>query len=91
MSLHQSLKAPKGLAKHRNVLKKRERLARLSDEGRWPSEGASVFRLPKIRNIKVVAKKGKAKEKPAAEAAAAAGTETAGPAAPPAGDTARRS
>ena len=61
MSLHQSLKSPSGLVKHRNVLKKRERILRLMQEGRWPEEGASAFGLPKIRNIKIAGKKGSAK------------------------------
>ena len=71
MSLHRSLKATGGLVKHRNVLKKRERIQRLEMEGRWPEEGGSVFGLPKVRNIKM--KKGKGKPKEAKEAAQATG------------------
>lgn len=81
MSLHQSLKVTKGLAKHRNVLKKRERISRLVSEGRWLAEGASALGLPKIRNIKVAGRKGKAKAKPAATEAAVAAKTTPGTAA----------
>ena len=69
MSMHRSLKAKGGLAKHRNVLKKRERILRLQEEERWPEEGASAFGLPKVRNIKITSKKSKPAEEetPAAE------------------------
>jgi small basic protein (TIGR04137 family) len=69
MTLHKSLKTSSRLMKHRNVLKKRERIQRLIDEERWEEEGASAFNLPKVRNIKI--KKGKGKPKEEKEAAAA--------------------
>lgn len=75
MSLHRSLKSKGGLMKHRNVLKKRERIQRLEEEGRWPEEEeTSAFGLPKVRNIKITSKKTKAAEEeaPAAEAGEAA-------------------
>ena len=70
MSLHRSLKSKGSLLKHRNVLKKRERIQRLQEEDNWPEEDPSAFGLPKVRNIKVTSKKPKPAEEetPAAEA-----------------------
>lgn len=71
MTLHQSLKTSNRLMKHRNVLKKRERILRLMEEERWPEEEeASAFNLPKVRNIKIKKGKGKPKEEEAVEAGA---------------------
>ena len=66
MSIHKSLSSGDRLKKHRNVLTRDERLVRLEKKGRW-KEGDSVLGLPKVRNIKVVARK-KAKEKEKAPA-----------------------
>ncbi len=75
MSLDRSLKTGGGLSRHRNVLTRAERLARLKDAERW-EEKQSVFGLPKVanRNVKV-GKKAKKKEEGAegGEAAAAPG------------------
>lgn len=62
MSIDRSLKTPGGLARHRNVLTRAERLARLADEDRWEDK-KSVFGLPKVanRNVKM-GKKSKKKE-----------------------------
>lgn len=70
MTIHRSLAAPSRAKRHRNVLTRRERLAKLEEEGRW-SPGKSVFGLPKVRNIKPAAGKKAAKKKEAAAAAAA--------------------
>jgi small basic protein (TIGR04137 family) len=77
MSMDPSLKTGGGLSRHRNVLTRAERLAKLKDAERWQEE-KSVFGLPKVanRNTKV-GKKAKKKEE------AAEGTE--GAAAPAAG------
>lgn len=61
MSIHRSLAATNVLIRHRNVLRRGERLAKLEEDGRW-QEGADIFGLPKVRNIKIVVKK-KKKEK----------------------------
>jgi small basic protein (TIGR04137 family) len=73
MSIDRSLKTGGGLSRHRNVLTRTERIARLKDEEKW-AEGKSLFGLPKVanRNVKV-AKKAKKKEEEAAAAAAAPG------------------
>jgi len=70
MSIDRSLKTAGNLARHRNVLTRAERIAKLKDLDRW-EEGKSVFGLPKVghRNMKV-GKKTKKKE----EGEAAAGT-----------------
>jgi len=47
MSLDRSLKGKGGLLRHRNVLKRAERIAILQDEERW-DESQSVFGLPKV-------------------------------------------
>lgn len=70
MSIHQSLRSSSSMTKHRNVLTRLERLARLADEERW-DESKSVCGLPKVRSIKLKAKKKAKKE--AAEGDAAAG------------------
>ena len=71
MSIHKSLSVGDSLKKHRNVLSREERIARLEKAGRW-KEGDSILGLAKVRNIKVVSKKkAKKKEKaPAVETAA---------------------
>jgi len=70
MSLHKSLLAGRRAGRHRNVLSREERIAKLEDEGRWDENGSSVFGLPKVRSIKQVAgKKAKKKEEEAAAAA----------------------
>jgi small basic protein (TIGR04137 family) len=78
MSLDPSLKSASSLVRHRNVLTRDERLARLKDEEKWP-EGRSVFGLPKVANRK--ANVGKAEKEETAEGAEGA-TPAAGGAAP---------
>ncbi len=70
MSIHPSLKTGGGLSKHRNVLNRSERLERLEEEGKWKEEDNSVLGLPKVRNIKMKAKK-KAKKEEGEEGAEA--------------------
>jgi small basic protein (TIGR04137 family) len=69
MSLDPSLKSASSLVRHRNVLTRDERLARLKDEEKWP-EGRSVFGLPKVANRKAAV--GKAVKEEAEEGAAGA-------------------
>ena len=68
MSIDRSLKTKKGLARHRNVLSRAERIKRLTDEDKWEESG-SVFGLPKIanRNLRVGKKSKKEKEEGADE------------------------
>jgi small basic protein (TIGR04137 family) len=62
MSLDRSLKTSGGLARHRNVLTRAEKVARLQNEDRWENVDG-IFDLPKVanRNIKV-GKKSKKKD-----------------------------
>lgn len=76
MSIDHSLKIKGALSRHRNVLKRAERIKQLKDEERW-SEGNSLLGLPKVAHRKSHAGR-KAKAAPAKEAAAevVAGAET---------------
>ena len=94
MSIHRSLASQGKLIRHRNVLRRAERLQSLLESERWKATD-SPFGLPKLRNIKHKAKKAKktaetaapgaAPAAPAAGAKPAAG-KAAAPAAKPAGD-----
>jgi small basic protein (TIGR04137 family) len=74
MSLHRSLKTkPSALNQHRNVLTRTERIAKLTDDGKFSPDGNSPLGLPKVANRQTVAaKKKKAKEEGAEEGAEAA-------------------
>ena len=82
MSLDASLKAAHALIRHRNVLKRDERLAKLKEEEKW-QEGGPIFGLPKVGHRKM-ALAAKAPKEEGDAAAAAAGTPAAGAAAAPA-------
>lgn len=71
MSIHRSLVTQGKLSKHRNVLRRSERLLTLLEEGRWKPE-ASPLGLPKVRSIRHKLKKGGPKKEAAAGAAAPA-------------------
>lgn len=84
MSLDRSLKGKGGLVRHRNVLKRAERLVVLKDEERW-DESKSVFGLPKVVVRKAAKKKAEKKEVTAEAGAEGAAAPAAGaPAAAPA-------
>jgi large subunit ribosomal protein L25 len=71
MSLDRSLKSANALIRHRNVLTRDERLAKLKEMEKW-NEAKSVFGLPKVAHRKlVVGGKGGAKEEVAEGAAGA--------------------
>ncbi len=74
MSLHKTLKSGDQLARHRNVLSRTERIAKLEEERRW-TEDESVFSLPKVRSMKLAGRK-KKKKKEAEEAEEAGGVST---------------
>ena len=81
MSIDSSLRIKGALTRHRNVLTRAERIAKLKEEERW-SEGESVFGLPKVVHRKSHAGR-KAKEAPAEAATPAAGAAPTAEAAPP--------
>ena len=70
MSLDRSLKSANALIRHRNVLTRAERLAKLTEQEKW-NDSKSVYGLPKVAHRKMAAVKGPAKEE-AAEGAAGA-------------------
>ena len=86
MSLDRSLKAANTLVRHRNVLTRAERLARLTEEEKW-NENKPVFGLPKVANRKMALAKAVKEETAEGAAAGAAGAApaAAGGAAPAAG------
>lgn len=55
MSMDNSLKSGGGLARHRNVLTRAERVQRLADRGKFDMEGGDPLHLPKLGNRKAVA------------------------------------
>jgi small basic protein (TIGR04137 family) len=71
MTMDQSLKMKKGLARARGVLSRDERLTKLREMDRW-SEGDSPVGLPKVRVVKLSMKKKKKKEAGEGDAAAPA-------------------
>lgn len=62
MSIHSSLRRSGAQARHRNVLRRIERLEKLEDQNRWDPEKDSLFGIPKVRSIKVAVKKKKKKD-----------------------------
>lgn len=71
MSIDHSLKIKGALSRHRNVLKRAERIEQLKEEERW-SEGDALLGLPKVAHRKSHAgRKEKAAAKEAAKEAAA--------------------
>ena len=63
MSLHRSLKTkPAGLNRHRNVLKRNERVEKLVERGDFDLETDSPFGLVKVGNRQIVTKKPKKAE-----------------------------
>lgn len=81
MSLDRSLKtASGGLARHRNVLTRDERVAKLVERGKFDLAAGTPLGLPKVGNRKMAAAKDTKKKDAAADGAATPGT-TAAPAA----------
>jgi small basic protein (TIGR04137 family) len=72
MSLDISLKGQSSLTRHRNVLKRSERIAMLEDDEKWTEGKNSVFNIVKVGHRKLVGAKKAAKTEAGAEGAAAA-------------------
>lgn len=90
MTIHKSLVTRGKLAQHRNVLTRAERVKFLLEDERW-KDGDSIFGLPKVRHIKMKARKKTkkvAEEAAAVEGAPLAEGET--PAAPAEGETKKK-
>jgi small basic protein (TIGR04137 family) len=77
MSLDRSLKGKSTLERHRNVLRRSERIVTLEDNEKWSEDKNSVFGLVKVAHRKQAA----AKKAPKAEAADGAAAPAAGAAA----------
>ena len=75
MSVHSSLRVSKVGSRHRNVLKRYERIKRLKADEKL-EDARSIYGLPKVKSQKIKVKKEKAAEGEGAEAKpeAAAGT-----------------
>ncbi|MCC7204920.1 MAG: small basic protein [Phycisphaeraceae bacterium] len=56
MSIDRSLRVGGGLARHRNVLSRAERITKLSATGKFDPKTGDPLGLPKVANRKVVAK-----------------------------------
>ena len=86
MSLDRSLKGKSTLERHRNVLRRSERIAVLEDNEKWGEAKDSVFGLVKVAHRKQVAAKKAPKAEVAADGTAVAtpvaGAKPAGGAAP---------
>lgn len=80
MSQHSSLKLSGVGTRHRNVLKRYEKIKRLKLEDRW-REDMSAFGLPKVKSVKVKVRKVKTAEAKPEEGAAATPAASAAPAA----------
>ena len=63
MSIDSSLKIRGALSRHRNVLTRDERIAKLKEDELW-TEGDPLMGLPKVAHRKVSVGKKDAKEKP---------------------------
>lgn len=77
MSQHPTLRVDSVGAKHRNVLKRYERIQKLQEENKW-QERASAFNLPKVKSMKIKVKKTKEVAEGAEAAAGAAPAAKAG-------------
>ena len=63
MSIHSSLRSRQSaMSSLRNVLKRHERVQHLMAQGLW-QEGRSVLGLPKVKQLRLKARKAAAKEK----------------------------
>jgi small basic protein (TIGR04137 family) len=80
MSLDPSLKSANALIRHRNVLTRDERLAKLKEEEKW-RDGMSVFGLPKVGHRKQALAKAEKAEVAADGTTPVAGAAGAAPAA----------
>jgi len=71
MSLHPSLSISDNDKKQRSVLKRSERIRSMMEKGQW-KEGDDIYRLPKIKTVRIKIKKEKAEKVETATAEGAA-------------------
>ncbi len=91
MSQHPSLRFDSVGTKHRNVLKRFERVKKLQEMGKW-NDKSTIYNLPKVKSLKIKMKKVKEAKEGAAEGAApgAAAPAAGAPAAKPAAKAAAK-
>ena len=81
MSIDKSLRLANSMQRHRSVLSRAERIAKLQDEGKW-EEAQSIFGLPKVRvfrakrRVKAAPKEAEGEAAPETQEAAAETAET---------------
>jgi small basic protein (TIGR04137 family) len=68
MTIHSSLNIGGGIQRHRNVLTRAEKIARLAEAGKFDKEGGDPLHLPKVGHRKLITGK-KKKKGPAGEEA----------------------
>jgi small basic protein (TIGR04137 family) len=73
MSIHPSLSLSDKDKKQRSVLKRTERIRMMAEKGKW-KEGDDIYRLPKIKTIRIKIKKEKAEKVETATAEGATAT-----------------
>lgn len=56
MSIHRSFKSANSMKRHRNVLKRLERIKKLTEDDAFDENKNSIFAIPKVRSIKIKAK-----------------------------------
>lgn len=78
MGIHPSLKTSDKVKKARSVMKRSERIRSMIEKGQW-KEGDDVYRLPKLKTVRIKIKKEKVEK--AAEGVAGAEGAAAAPAA----------
>lgn len=78
MSQHRSLRVDSVGVKHRNVLKRNEKIKKLQEDGKWDEETGSAYRLPKVKSMKIKVKSSGGPKEKAAEGADAAAKPAAG-------------
>lgn len=81
MSQHSSLRIDPTRTRHRNVLKRHERIQRLIETEKW-NDRPSALGLPKVKSLKIKMKKVKAEKAGGAAAQAGAPTPAGAPQAP---------
>ena len=80
MSIHPSLTVSEKDKKQRSVLKRSERIRTMMEKGQW-KEGDDVYRLPKIKAVRLKIKKEKVEKAAEATTPGAEGASSTAPAA----------
>jgi len=79
MTQHRSLRVDSVGMKHRNVLKRLERVKKLRKDGRWEDGKSSMYGMPKVKSQKIKVKSSSESKETAAEGAEASAETKAAP------------